>query len=333
MKNSKVRRIIATAMASIMVLGSSMSVFAEDAVSGNTAGVSGNGTSTGHVDRAIVNVAWPVEVANDTTFDYIMDAEGLVRETASINAVHVTIPDEADDTGVYFGTATDATYANYSAAKEVKNKSSISLNISATAVPSVSEGTMVALAGSQADIEAEGDTPILLLELAVGDKKGSISTNKGVTVTKTVSGCSANYAVKNTTGTTYVYEMIDSPDDTKWATASISLNGATRKVKDVGSVKAPKITVTWSYAKTDAPVPVDAAVVEVVNTTVNVTLVSGVKAVAANVEEVKVDDVVTTTYSITGSGKVAVANVPTTTGSHTILITYDGTVYKATYTK
>ena len=248
MKNFK--KIAAIILTGTMVMGSSVAVFAET----ETGAKSSNGTaaSTGHIDTEIVNVVYPIEVAN-TTFSYIMDSERLVRATSKYKSASVTLtPSEEDDTGVYFLTA-ENTYGNTSKALEVTNKSSVDVDVTAKVVATVEEGkTMVDLADS-ADVS---DTALeLYLGLKVGDTETAVTDDEnGVTATASVEGYADNYVITSESNGSYTYAMKASPDDTKWSKTTISLTGAVSAVSNDDELVGPNVAVTWSAAKkaTDA---------------------------------------------------------------------------------
>lgn len=108
MKNMK--RFLAVAMAATMVIGSSVTAFADDDPYSSV----GTGENEGHVNKHVISVTLPTVPANTTPFSYTVDPERLVSETSGSRYGSTTFTDDAKRDGVYFlnGTAaTDATYA------------------------------------------------------------------------------------------------------------------------------------------------------------------------------------------------------------------------------
>lgn len=236
------KKVVAVAMAATMVVGSNMMAFAAEST-----GLDGTGSSTGHLDKKVISVTFPTLAANDTTFDYTVDAEGLIKAAGDkYKGAAVTLP-TSNDTGVYFLTKTANTYANTSEALEVINKSSHSVEVSATAKAEVADGaTMMTLADSAT---ISGTDPKLYLGISVSngtDTDTKAITEAGVTAKATVAGYAANYEVKSNADGSFSYGLKDSPDETKWSKASISLTGACNAVTNVGTAVAPKVVVTWT---------------------------------------------------------------------------------------
>ncbi len=109
----KFKRFMGVALAATMVVGTSMTAFAEDPVtSGSTTGA---GTSEGSVDKHVINVVLPTIAEGSTPFAYTMDAERLIQETEGAKYSDATFPAADTDTGVYFltGETTGTTTKTY----------------------------------------------------------------------------------------------------------------------------------------------------------------------------------------------------------------------------
>ena len=205
MRKETFKKAAAISMATVMAIGGSLTAMA--------AGIEGTGTSTGHVEKKVVNVVFPVESDNATTFNYTMDAERLVTAAGSkMSGAAVTLP-SSGDTGVYFLTDT-GTYANESKKLDVVNKSSVSVIVSATAKATVQDGkTSITLADSST---ITGDTPQLYLGIVVGDDEKAVTAD-GVTATATVAGYASNFTVTSNSDGSFSYGLVASPDETKWS--------------------------------------------------------------------------------------------------------------------
>ncbi len=101
----KFKKIMALALAMVMVVGGSMTAFAEEPTSGST---TGTGTSEGHVDKHVIKVVLPTVPDGSTPFAYTMDAERLIQETTGAKYANAVFPEKATDTGVYFITGNGA---------------------------------------------------------------------------------------------------------------------------------------------------------------------------------------------------------------------------------
>ena len=242
------KNIVTLTLATAMVLGSTMTAFAEPAT-----GTTGTGSSTGHVDTEVLNVVYPTIPSETTPFSYIMDSERLIRKTEKYKNTAVTLsPGEDDDTGVYFTTA-DNTYNNTSTALDVINKSSVDVDVTAKVIASVGDNeTMVDLADSS---EVSSSDLELYLGLKVGDDEVAVTdAEAGVTAKATVAGYAANFEYVSNNNGTYSYQVRTTSsdpalDDTKWAKTTISMTGAVSAVDNTDEVTAPTLTVTWTAAK------------------------------------------------------------------------------------
>ena len=240
----KAKKLVAIVLTATMVLGSSLTVFAADVVTGTTTGVDGTGTSTGHVDTKLVNIVWPTVPAT-SPFDFAADPEGLIRKSGKYKAAAATLPNEDVDTRVYFATATSGTWANESTALDVTNKSSIPLTITAKAT--AKNGAGVTYVDDKESAAGIGDIK-LYLGLKVGDEVGAVKDEE-VSVSVNVDGYADNYEYDSKSDGSFEYKMVASPDESKWSKTSIALEGAVNAVDDASAFTAPTVEVTWEYKK------------------------------------------------------------------------------------
>lgn len=276
----KFNKFIAFALAATMVVGSSVTAFADDPATPVTSVDStGDGTSEGHVEKKKMSVTLPTTAA--TTFAYTMDPERLIAETAHERlGDNVILPEAADDTGVYFnrgpkgGDGDDAAkvvYSNSSSEIKVVNKSShkIALTVKAEAI---SDTTDISLVG--ADEIADAESAALYLGLVVGNDDGiAVSADAAATKTVEINGTLANYKVAydasaNDNKGGYVfraltleeYKKLDGNEDATlddydatWADTTFKLEGAvTEGLAITSTTTAPQVKVTWSWADPDA---------------------------------------------------------------------------------
>ena len=263
---NKFSKVIAFALAATMVVGSSLTAFADDPVYDST----GAGISEGHVDKKKTNVILPTTVAN-TTFAFTMDPEKLIEQTAHGKyGDDVVFPEAEDDTYVYFNNGPDSNgktvYANTSAAVTITNKSShdIDLTVEATAVATTTEGKVdIPLVAKDAYKTAAN--PSLYLGLVVGEEDAvAIVSETPASQTVTVAGTEANFkiAVKgDKSGYEYreltlaEYQALDGNSsktqddfDDSWEKTLITLEGGVTTGKAItADTTAPSVKVTWSW--------------------------------------------------------------------------------------
>lgn len=243
----KTKKWMAVALATTMVLGSTITVFAADgdentpATSGSTVGA---GTSEGHVDKHVINVILPTVAEGSNPFAYTMDAERLIQETDGGKYAGATFPTAESDTGVYFLTGTN-TYANTSAALKVVSKSSVDVKLTVEVTVTSADTDITLVDAAPASTVTE---PQLYLGLKVGSSETAIK--KGETISKevTIQGKDENFVTKVESGV-YVYAE-KTPGEGEaaltWNEETISLTGAVSKAS-AKNLTAPTLTVTWRY--------------------------------------------------------------------------------------
>jgi hypothetical protein len=274
---------MAIALTATMVLGSSLTAFADD----NTGNSTGAGTSEGHVEKKATNVVLPTSVA-DSTFAYTMDPERLIVETSHEKYGDAVEFPASNDTGVYFnngpkgGDGTDkdnVVYANTSKALDVVNKSSHSINLTVKA-EAVAGDNDIPLVAKNAIASAENAS--LYLGLVVGSEDAAaIAADTAATKTVSIAGTAGNFktAVKTVEGNkTYEYRALTADEwkagladdnenknktgdaltaayDATWAKTSFNIEGSVTSGKAITSTTtAPSVKVTWSWVDPDANV-------------------------------------------------------------------------------
>jgi len=334
MNRGIIKKIVAVGISFTMTFGMAVTSFATDPNDNTNSPVEGKGTTVEHVEKKVINITWPV-TANNDYFSFVMDAEGLIEEAAKYKGAAATLP-ASGDTHVYFETDTTGTFENTSRAFEVINNSSHKVEISATATASLDSGTMVELVDTAAEATGadEEGAPKLYLGIIVGNDEQAVTT-EGATSKEEAAGAPANFELVSEADGSFSYAQVASPDTSLWTKVPIKLTGAVTKVKNVGDVKAPKVTVTWKYTDPDAAVA--AASSDCSGTDIYVKLVADANADMSKITSVKVNGTLVTVNStnigITGSGKVQIKGVATTAGTYSVEITYDGITYTASVTK
>lgn len=241
MQNSKMKKGLALALAASMVIGSSLTVFAED-TPGGQGGATGAGTSEGHVKKEVTNVVLPTD-ADTATFAYKMDPERLIQGTTAGKYEEGTVfPEAASDTGVYFLVG-DKQYANTSKTLQVINKSSCNIKLTVGVKSTENTTNDITMATSST---VSTTAPELYLGLKVGNDTAKVVGATEVTTDKVIAGMASNFetAVENDA---YVYR--EKADATTWKAMNICMEGAVSEKEIAADTTAPNVAVTWKWVK------------------------------------------------------------------------------------
>lgn len=248
MKN---RRFLALALSAVLVIGSSVTVFATEegetegtGETGSLSEITGEGTAFEHVDKKVLTVTLPTEDAVAGVFNYYVDPEGLVDAAKSLtDGTAVT----GNEDGVYFKNAatTDdgsATYSSTSDAVTFEGKNSVDIDVSVKAAVAKGGDNDIALVADGTALAAAAD-PALLMTLKVGEASAAI-TSDGATATATIAGVPNNFEVKAVDGK-FVYAA--KSDAAGWKSTTIQLSGKTnsKEVPADTKMSAPTIKLTW----------------------------------------------------------------------------------------
>ena len=328
----KTRRVMAVVLAATMVLGSSLTAFADEPVT--SGGTNGAGTSEGHVNKHVISVTLPVIPDGSTPFAYTMDPERLVNETnAAKYAEGSTFTDTAKTNGVYFQTGEKA-YDDKSTVLKAKSESSADVKLTVD-VEVESAATDITLVDAAPALTGEGAVtdPQLYLALKVDDTTKAVKSSEKVSIETTIAGKDSNFETVVESGA-YVYKA-KTGDSITWNEAEIQMSGVASKASAEG-LTAPTLKVTWKYEDPSAdPGTEVSAVAASGENDLLVRLVSGVNADAAKISAAKVNGTAVSSENIavSGSGNVWLKGVVSEAGTYSVEITYDGTKYVGRYTK
>lgn len=243
MQNGNFKKIMAGMLTTMMVLGMTATVFAEEA-SSTGGSVDGSGTFEGHVDKDVVSVTLPTAAA--TTFAYTMDPEGLIAATEGKKYPDATFEEDAN---VYFLSA-ENTYTKESAKLKVVNKGAVDVNVTVKA--SVPSDGKVTMSETNTFTDANDKVAKLYLGLNVtGQAEQDITTTADDSkITVGLKGKADNYEVTYN-GSKYTYSIKDGTPETAWNSLEFWLTGACNPYGNYGAedMKASDVTVTWSYEK------------------------------------------------------------------------------------
>lgn len=345
----KFKRVLAVVLSATMVLAGSLTAFAaaedpEGTLTG-TETVNGAGTGEGHVNKKVMSMVLPTNVAS--VFNYTMDPERLIQATDHARYSDFTFPAAASDTGVYFLVDTKE-YANAANKVTVINKGSVAAKLTVSIkADGTNASTDIGLLDAAPDNTAT--TAGLYLEAKIAGKTQAIKTDSPDVVV-VVPGNTDNYKVvydaeAQTPG--YKYQM-KTEGLTPWKAVDIEVSGVvTNGIAVTSTTTAPKIVATWSFAVaadgdtstsgaaatdySDTPATTPANASSVSGTSAYVKLLADSSGVTSStVTAVSIDGTATTNYSVGSSGVITVNGL--TTGSHTITVVNSGTTYTATVT-
>lgn len=255
------KRILAVSLAATMLMGSSAVVFAAD----QEASSSGEGETQFVAESDVFDVIFPTVGENETTFDYLLDPDGLIAETKGDRYTGKAFD---DDKTVYFlrskqvdgtvdGSAGKCDYTDKSDEIKVVNKSTeaVDLKVSAKVTDVPSEIKMAA-----AKTFAGTDTE---LYLGLMGTDGTTPTEKaisaaGVELTASIAADAAAYETKwdasaNGGKGAYVKSLTTAAQAADYAgfkSYSFQLTGVCNTAEGTDwsglTDKAPKVDLTWS---------------------------------------------------------------------------------------
>jgi len=301
----KFKKRIAVLLAATMVLGSTVTVFADDVPGTQT--LNATGASEGHVERRIANVVLPT--VSGAAFNYTIDPERLVKETNGEKYAGVTFTDDAKAKGVYFLVDTNE-YDNKTAAEDkfkFTNKSTFPIDVTVEVkAKDATADTDIALVSKNAIASATDAS--LYLGLKVGSEEFvPVLKDEPASITVSVNAVKDNFKT-TVSGNKYVYAE-RTTGLTDWLTTSFQIEGETTDgnkgegpqiAKDT---TAPALEITWKWAENGAPTSyVSDTTISGTNNVLTLTLPEGI-----TVSSVKCKTA-TTDYAVLPTARYTVAN-------------------------
>jgi hypothetical protein len=261
----------------ITMLAAPVSVFAADPTEVTTSPASGSATASGElegwVDKEVFCVELPTIDEDDTTFQFVLDPQNLIGQTADTNSKQLASGVSSGD-GLYF-TVTDG-LSSTSEALTATNKSSVDVDISVSAT--LTNYTGVTLS-SDKDLSGDADKNSIYLALvASGEAVSSNALANGTaTYEGTLASADAAYAVTLDNGE-YGYTL-DENYAGEFDSVDFYLTGKCNQNADVDWSSltdiAPTVTVKWTLSAASTGY-LSAKSVSATSNTVNVTLPDGV---------------------------------------------------------
>lgn len=245
--NKLFNKVLAVVLAGTMVVGASVTAFADDINS-----ATGAGESTGHLDTSVVTAVLPT-ASVDSTFTFTVDPENILDAAGAIKGGSTAVT--ANEDLVYFLNAGDTpSYSSTSDAVAIGAKNYVAADVSVKAeVGDPASGkTIIPLLDAAPEAGATVAEPSLLLTLKVGTKSGAITAD-GVTVTDQIAAQNAKFdVVWDSSANKYKLSPKTkdaSENDIVWSSVNVQMTG---KVYGGGTttdtVVAPTVTLTWSVA-------------------------------------------------------------------------------------
>ena len=249
------KKILAISLAGAMILGNSAMTFAAD----QEASAGGSGNLEYIAKKDVFDLVFPTIQEDATTFDYILDPDGLIASTKGEKYSGKAFEDGKT---VYFlrssqvdatvgGTAGKADYTDSSDEIKVVNKSTQDIELVVNAKVEAVDGITM-----KADTTFGATDPELYLAVKGTDGTNAAETTPitttGVEIKKTIAVDPNAYEVKwNSTDKQYEKKL---KDDTKvdtytgFKTYTFQLTGACNQVAGWAALKdkAPKVDLVWS---------------------------------------------------------------------------------------
>lgn len=235
------KKALAGVLAGTMVMGSAFTVLAADE----------NGSTTGSGSLDIVENADVFSVVlptipdtGDTTFNYILDPTGVIKDTDAAKYSGATF---VDGKTVYFanaGTDGTTTYSDTSDALTIENKSTMDVNVTVRATVKAVDGIKMASSGTFDATDTEAKLYLALKDKDTANSEKAITAD-GVELTSTIQALAGAYETKYENGK-YVKKLKDSATGFKTysfqVTGACNPNGTWNGLTDT----PPEIEVVWS---------------------------------------------------------------------------------------
>lgn len=245
------KKLVATALTVTLVATSGFAVCAAGGSAGGN--LEGAGNVEGVVDKEVFKVELPTVSTNDTTFDFIMDPQGLIEATNGAAYEGLTFESGAT---VYFANSVSSNdYTSTSEDLKITNKSTMKVNVSLEATVAAVEGLAMA---ESATFAADDKDAKLYLAITDGTKTEAITADAAKITAEMAAAPADAYEVKyDSTGKEYAYDLTDAAKAESYdgfATYSFNLKGACNPNgdwKDLANAK-PAINVVWTVSKDGA---------------------------------------------------------------------------------
>lgn len=259
MKRKNLSKFVALAMAGAMMIvpipAAAAEVDSEDAAQGTT---TGTGDVEGIVNKDVFKVELPTIADGDTTFNFILDPQGLITDTAGKAYEDENATFDTTANGLYFANPKDDNTVEYKASSPsltAKNKGTTDVDVTLTAVAKALSGSGYSIGLSDNDaFSGDRSTSVYLAMVSRGQT--AALTKSGAKITDTLNAAPANaYEVTyNDTDQKYEYGLTtaaQAADYTGFDSLDFNLVGACNTAADWAAAKdaTPTVDVAWELER------------------------------------------------------------------------------------
>ncbi len=257
MMKKNLSKLVALAIAGAMVITplpvSAAEVDSEDAAQGTT---TGTGDVEGIVNKDVFKVELPTIAAGDTTFNFILDPQGLIKDTNG--AAHSGATFDENAKGLYFANPqadSSVKYMASSPALTAKNKGTVDVDVTLSATANALSDTGYSIGLAPDDTFAGDKATNVYLALVSGTQTVAL-TDEGATITDTLDAAPADaYEVTyDTTDSKYKYGLTAAAQAADYAgfdSLDFNMTGACNTAADWAAAEAaaPTVDVAWKLEK------------------------------------------------------------------------------------
>lgn len=270
MKRKNLSKFVALALAGAMMIAplpvSAAEIDSEDAAQGST---SGDGNVEGIVNKDVFKVELPTipDDGSDTTFDFILDPQGLIKDTNG--AAHTGDTFDENAKGLYFANPQDGggnKYMASSPALTAKNKGTTDVDVTLTATANTLSDSGYTIGLSEDETFTGDKSTSIYLALVSGDQTAAL-TKDGATITNTLSAApeDAYEVTYDNTNSNYVYGLTaaaQAADYTGFDSLDFNMTGACNTAADWAVAKdaTPGVDVAWELERHFVPMETDGSV-------------------------------------------------------------------------
>lgn len=247
------KKVLAGLLSATLVMSSSMVAFAAEGDEGNTGTSTGTGTLEGILNTDVFDVELPTVPENDTTFDFIVDPEGLIAETEALKYSGATFEEGKI---LFFKNISEqgTSYSSTSDGYSIKNRSTMDVDVTLEA-----EATLGAEGLKLTDDSTftEDETTSIYLAMKSGETTKAImegGSSMTVMIEKAPEG--AYEVIYDTETTKYDFVMTDEAKAEGYVgfkTMSFNMVGAANPTEGIDwsalEQMAPTVQITWTVAE------------------------------------------------------------------------------------
>lgn len=255
------KKLMALAMAGVLMC-TPITAFATEVDDESSAegSITGSGDVEGIVNKDVFKVVLPTVATGDTTFNFILDPQGLIKDTNGSKYTNATF--DAAAKGLYFANPQDDGSTKYMASSPALtaiNKGTVDVDVTLTAtadadsLKDTDKGYTIGLAAD--DTFANDKTTSVYLALVSGSQTAALATD-GATITDTLAAAPSDaYEVTyDSTEQKYKYGLTaaaQAADYTGFKSLDFNLTGACNTAADwaVAEEAAPSVDVAWTLEK------------------------------------------------------------------------------------